>query len=155
MFLNYGKSQTLTKVLPHSINIITSIYFVCLFVWRFSSHSRMFYSFQDVTITGEGLQILMLARHSWPLSSKRSLTCHTYCDTRSGPSLHHCHLRGPVNLTPFAVLLTEELSLPVLTMWVCPDRGSNLDLPHARRTPYLYTTAAVIHLRFIMSSLFS
>ena len=27
------------------------------------------------------LQILICARHSWPLSSEGSLTCHTYCDT--------------------------------------------------------------------------
>ena len=39
----------------------------CLFVWGFSSYSRIFYSYGDVTITGEGLQILTFARHSWPL----------------------------------------------------------------------------------------
>ena len=32
-------------------------------------------------MTGEGLQILTYARHSWPLSSEGSLACHTYCDT--------------------------------------------------------------------------
>ena len=31
--------------------------------------------------TGEGLQILTFAWHSWPLSSEGSLACHTYCDT--------------------------------------------------------------------------
>ena len=35
----------------------------------------------DVTIAGEGLQILNNARHSWPLSSEGSLACHTYCVT--------------------------------------------------------------------------
>ena len=44
-------------------------------------HYRIFHSFGDVTITGEGLQILTYARHSWSLSSEGSLTCHTYCDT--------------------------------------------------------------------------
>ena len=39
----------------------------CLFFWGFSSYSRIFYSYGDVTITGEGLQILTFARHSWPL----------------------------------------------------------------------------------------
>ena len=29
-----------------------------------SSHSRIFHSYGDVTITGEGLQILTYARHS-------------------------------------------------------------------------------------------
>ena len=46
----------------------------CSFLWGFSSHSRFFHLYGDVTITGEGLQILTDARHSWPLSSKGSLT---------------------------------------------------------------------------------
>ena len=33
-------------------------------VWSFSFHSRIFHSYTDVTITGEGLQILTSARHS-------------------------------------------------------------------------------------------
>ena len=37
--------------------------FVCLLVWNFSSHSRIFYYFGDVTITSEGLQILTYAWH--------------------------------------------------------------------------------------------
>ena len=52
-----------------------------LFVWSLSSHSRIFHSYGDVTIAGEGLQILIYARHSCPLSSEGSLTYHTYCDT--------------------------------------------------------------------------
>ena len=52
-----------------------------LFVCGFSSHSRIFHSHGDVSIAGEGLQILTYARHSWPLSSERSLACHTYYDT--------------------------------------------------------------------------
>ena len=32
-------------------------------------------------MTGEGLQILTYARHSWPLSSEGSFACYTYCDT--------------------------------------------------------------------------
>ena len=46
----------------------------CLFVWSLSSHSWLFHSYGDVTISGEGLQILTYARHSWSLS-------HTHCDT--------------------------------------------------------------------------
>ena len=46
--------------------------FVYLFVWGFSSHSRIFHSYGDVTITGEGLQILTDARHSCPLISERA-----------------------------------------------------------------------------------
>ena len=44
-------------------------------------HSKIFHSIGDVTIVGEGLQILTYARHLWQLSSKGSLACHTYCDT--------------------------------------------------------------------------
>ena len=66
--------------------------FVCLFIWVFSSHSRIFHLYGDVTITGEGLQILTHARRSWPLSSEVSLACHTYCDTG--------HLRGSVTFKP-------------------------------------------------------
>ena len=31
-----------------------------------SSRSRIFHSFGDVTMIGDGLQILTFARHSWP-----------------------------------------------------------------------------------------
>ena len=45
-------------------------YFVCLFmVYR---TTREFFTHGNVTITGEGLQILTYARHSWPLSSEGS-----------------------------------------------------------------------------------
>ena len=49
--------------------------------WRFSSHSIIFHSFGDVTIAGEGLQILTYARHLWPFSSESCLAYHIYCDT--------------------------------------------------------------------------
>ena len=53
-----------------------------MFIWNFSSHLTIFHSFGDVTIAGEGLQILTYARRSWPLSShKRSSACQSYCDT--------------------------------------------------------------------------
>ena len=46
----------------------------------FSFHSRIF-SFGDVTIIDEGLQILTYTRDTWTLSSEGSLMYHTYCDT--------------------------------------------------------------------------
>ena len=55
-------------------NVFVDFFFVC------TSHSRMFYSYGDVTITEEGLQILTFAQHSWPLSSQGSLAGHTYCN---------------------------------------------------------------------------
>ena len=50
-----------------------------LFLWGFSSHSRIFHSFRDVAITAEGL-LLTCTRNSWLVSSEGSLTCHTYSD---------------------------------------------------------------------------
>ena len=50
--------------------------FACLFVWGLTSHSRIFHSYGDVTITDEGLQILTYVRPLWQLSSEDSLACH-------------------------------------------------------------------------------
>ena len=60
---------------------------ICLFVWFLfclfvvSSHSTIVHLHEDVPITGDGLQILTLTWHSWPLSSDILLACHAYCDT--------------------------------------------------------------------------
>ena len=43
--------------------------------------TREFFTDGVVIITGEGLQVLIYARQSWPLSSEGSLACHTYCVT--------------------------------------------------------------------------
>ena len=51
------------------------------FVWAFSSHSRIFHAYGDVTFAGDMLQVSTHAWHSWPLSSEGSLACHTYCNT--------------------------------------------------------------------------
>ena len=87
--------------------------YICLFIYGgFSSHSRIFHSYGDVTITCEGLQILSYARHSWPLSSEGSLACHTYSDKG-----HPCIMiisTTPWH-TPISERLAEELSLPVFT----------------------------------------
>ena len=88
----------------------------------FSSHSRSFNSFGDVTINGEGLQILTNDRHLWPLSSEGSLKCHTYCDTGH---LFIMVISEDPWLTSSAERLAVELSLPVLTTWVCRGWDSN------------------------------
>ena len=56
---------------------------VCLFLGGFTSHLKIFHSYDDITITGEGFQILTLylSLNIWPLSSEGSLTYHTYYDT--------------------------------------------------------------------------
>ena len=63
------------------LDIAVSLDLFCLFVWSFSYHSNFFYSFGDVTIADEGLQILTYAQHLWPFSNEGSLACHTYYDT--------------------------------------------------------------------------
>ena len=78
--------------------------FVC-----FSFHSRIFQSYADVIIAGEGLQNWTYARHLLPLNSERSLACHI------GASVYNGHLRGPETLIPIAERLVVELSLPVFT----------------------------------------
>ena len=72
---------------------------------RFSSHSRIFHSFGPVTITDEGLLILVYTQHSWPLSNEGSLACHTYCDTG--------YLFVVISEDPGHSELAVELSLPV------------------------------------------
>ena len=55
----------------------------CLFV--------IFHSYGNVTIAGEGLQILTYARQSWPLSSEGSLSFHAYCDRDPGTRGTHTY----------------------------------------------------------------
>ena len=80
-----GEGAKPTKIFCHHFECLYYAYlckkFVCLFVWGFSPHSRIFYSYGVVTITSEGLQNLTYAQQSWLLSSEGSLVCHTYCDT--------------------------------------------------------------------------
>ena len=59
--------------------VCLGVFCVCVFyfVWGFSSHSRIFHVYGDVTFTDEG-QILPL---SALMSSKESLVFHTYYDT--------------------------------------------------------------------------
>ena len=68
-----------------------------LFLGVSSSHSRIFHSYWDVTITDEGLQILTNTRLSWSLRSEGSFKCHTYCDTRD--IRLYGHIQGPVTFT--------------------------------------------------------
>ena len=67
VFLNFSAC---TKNFPRLIICIKILpgenLFVCL---GFSSYSRIFHSYGVVTISGEGLEILTYARHSWPFFS--------------------------------------------------------------------------------------
>ena len=117
---------------------MSEISLTCLFLW-FASHSKIFHSFVEVTITGKGLQILTYARHLWPLRSEGSLTCHTYCDT-DRPFITVIS-EGPWH-SPVAERLVVKLSLPDL----------NPDPPHTRRTLYHYTMAAVTILEMVVNN---
>ena len=96
------------------------VLFVCLgFYVPFENFSLNIYG--DITIAGEGLQILTYARHSWPLSSENSLA-HLLLHRAS---FYNGHLQGPVTLTPIAEHLAVELSLPVFMTWVSCGWDSN------------------------------
>ena len=87
----------------------------CLFAWAFTSNLRIFHSYGDVTITGEGLQFFNFTR---PLTSEDWLMCHTYCDTGQ-PFIMVISDRGLVTLISVAKSLALKLSLPV---WKTGDR---------------------------------
>ena len=72
-----GNQSLYHKNILYKQNLNNNVLFAC----GFSSHSKNFHSHGDVTMAGEGLQILTYARHSWPLNSECSLACNTYCDT--------------------------------------------------------------------------
>ena len=54
-----------------------------------SSHWRIFHSYGDLTIAGEGMQALTYARHFWPFFSVPYQLWH-------GESVYNGHFRGPV-----------------------------------------------------------
>ena len=96
--------------------------FVCLFVWGLSSHSRIFHSYRDVTITSEELQMLTYARPSWPLTSEGSLKCRTYHDM--GHPFRMVNSRIVEHLAVGLFLRLEFVAAKILTS----------NLPHARVT---------------------
>ena len=113
------------------------ICFVCLIGWGLSSHSRIFQSYWDVTITGEMLQILTYAQHSWPLSSDGSLVCHANCDTGHlgimviSEDLWHIHLLTRAVTTGFYDLGIRGFDSNSQTFCL---RGHGSNLLHSRRS---------------------
>ena len=78
---------------------------VCLFVWGSLSHLRIYHFYEDVTIRGEGLQILTNTWHTWMMVivqwgffSLQHLLWH-------GARLYG-HIWGPVTLTSVTPVLT-------------------------------------------------
>ena len=110
--------------------------FFCFIVWTLSSDSRIF--------------SLILRRHHCRWRAANFDLCAALMAIEhwgffnvphllwQGASVYNGHLRGPVTLTPNARGLAVELLLPAFTTLVCRDQRSNPDLPHVRRTLYLY-----------------
>ena len=100
-----------------------NLLFVCLFVWSFSSHSKIFTHMETSPLPMKSCKFdlcsALMAIEQWELFNVPHLLRH-------GPSVYNGHLRGAVTLTPNAERLPVELSLPVFTT-VCHERGSNPD----------------------------
>jgi hypothetical protein len=65
----------------------------------FTSHSRIFHSYGDVTIASKRLQNLGLCSALRPLSSEGSLSCHTHCNTE--PQFFRSHPKNRSHLVAF------------------------------------------------------
>ena len=108
--------------ITHSICVVNGCIclFVCLFVW---SLCFMFFTHMETSpspVKGCKFRPMLGIHGHWAVSVPHPL--------RHGPTVYNGHLRGPVTLTPVA-----ERS----------RSGTNPDLPHARRTLYLYATAVM------------
>ena len=146
LFRNQGILNIIVFTIPHFWYWLRPITWQCLhlsylLVWSLLSHSRIFHSYGDVTITGEGLQIWTYARHSWPLSSVGSLACHTYCDTKHpfimviSEDPWHSHL---------VQSLAVELSLPICTTKICHGLDSNTQPSTCRDNPLTHCATATV-----------
>ena len=106
LIVKYCSSFIIAYINRFLYALILSLSYVFLF-WSLSSHSRIFHSYGDVPIIGEGLQILPYAQHSWQLNIEVSLACHTYCD------MGH----------PFIIVISEDPwdshLLPSVWQWSC------------------------------------
>ena len=60
-----------------------------------------------------------------------------------GPTVYNVHLRGPVTLTSVAERLAGSCHYRFSRLKSVATGNRTPDLPHARRTPYIYATAAV------------
>ena len=69
-------ASKINALIPTQVN--NNIFSYKLYTFTFTV---IFHTYGDLTIIGEGLQILTFARHSGSLSSEDSIVCHTYCDT--------------------------------------------------------------------------
>ena len=110
---------------------------VYLLVKGLTSHSRLFHSYEDATISVAGLQILTYTRHSWPLSIEGPLVCHTNCDTEHPFKIVIFDYQ---DTSPVAERFAVELSLPSFTTFtVCCGWDSNTQpSKHSKQTLLQY-----------------
>ena len=94
-----------------------ALHLICLYgIYRLT---REFFTYME-TITGEGVQFLTFARHSWSLSSEGSLACPTYSTvTRDTHTNCRAFSSGAVT-TCFYDLSLSQLGFkhPTLRLWV-------------------------------------
>ena len=115
----YCRSSIIPKNTQGTCNIFVMYVPICtdgkLLEGGLSSISRIIHSYGDVTITGEGLQIVtMFGTHGhWAVRVLQRAT-------PTVTSVNNGHLRGPVTFTHIPECLLEELSLSVFYGLVLP-----------------------------------
>ena len=96
-----GDPLVLTYFAANAFMSVVNRFFESSFLFVCLDFSRIFHSYGDVTITGEGLINFTYARHLWPLSSEISLACHPFY-TWHGALVYSGHLQGPMTITSIA-----------------------------------------------------
>ena len=91
------------------------------------------------------LCLALMANEHWGFFNVPHLLWH-------GLALYNGHLQGPMTHTCCQAFGCGAVTSSFMTR-VCRDQGSNHDLPHARRSLYLYATATVIKARFFCTAL--
>ena len=66
--------DSLSEKVKQKVSPADKYYIFCLFNLVFCSTQEFLHLYRSVTITSEGLQILIYTKHSWQLSSKGTLT---------------------------------------------------------------------------------
>ena len=112
----------------------------------FFPSNRADFSYLEVTITGERLQILTYAQYLWPMSSEVFFSMPHLLWHRT--SVYNDHIRGPVIVAHIAERLAVELSLTVLTTRAClsfRDSSTQLSACGANALTDCTTAAATQH----------
>ena len=68
-------SKGTSRVCARSLTL-AAMCFLYMFVWGFSSHSRIFHSYGDITLPVKGYKNFT---YTWPVSNEGSFEYHTYC----------------------------------------------------------------------------